>query len=419
MNIIMARVLPVLLLSALILTACNTQNTPPPLPQNTRPVIASLTADPAAIYTEETTTLTVTATDGDGDPLTYGWSATDGSFNTDTGAGPVMWRAPNAVGTYTITVTVNDGKGGEVKKTVDVQVSLKPTWTVDATASALTTITLNRVEFANANEGWIVGGEESGPGKTQIILHYKNGSWANESQNFGLFALNDLTVLRADLVIAVGCQGNAVKWNGQNWSPFAVPYGCSETLHFVSETDGWVGPKAQNFMRHFSGGDMGSAGSWTQMDFDQTAYAIWDIDFISANDGWAVGDGGRIYHFTGSSPWKIVSSTTTKTLYSVQFTSADNGWAVGQTGTILHYSGGTWTAWGTSLTPWDLKGVHFTSPDSGWAVGQAGVILQYKNGSWASVQSPTSHSLNDVYFTDAENGWAAGSSGKVLRFGKP
>ncbi len=87
---------------------------------NQAPVINSLTANPTTVSTGGSSTITCNATDADGDTLTYTWSSTAG---TVTGAGAsVTWMAPSVDGTYTVTVTVADGKGGTATDSVDISV---------------------------------------------------------------------------------------------------------------------------------------------------------------------------------------------------------------------------------------------------------------------------------------------------------
>lgn len=96
---------------------------------NTSP---TLTAGPSASATtineQETVNLSVTASDAEGDPLTYAWSQTSpaspvGTFNSTSSATPT-WTAPDvtANGTYTLQVTVTDGQGGSVSGTVNITV---------------------------------------------------------------------------------------------------------------------------------------------------------------------------------------------------------------------------------------------------------------------------------------------------------
>ena len=66
--------------------------------------------------------MTATATDPDGDPLTYDWSATQGSFNGPTDGSSVIWIAPNEVGIPTISIEVSDGSGGSTTAEIEVEV---------------------------------------------------------------------------------------------------------------------------------------------------------------------------------------------------------------------------------------------------------------------------------------------------------
>ena len=78
---------------------------------NSPPVIASVVATDPSVMPGGSTTVTCTATDADGDTLTYTWSAPDGGSLSGSGAS-VTWHAPAAETTYTVEVTVSDGQGG-------------------------------------------------------------------------------------------------------------------------------------------------------------------------------------------------------------------------------------------------------------------------------------------------------------------
>ena len=111
---------------ALIAPSSNTTiQQPPPLPpepENNKPVIQYIrTAQ--QVTPLSSTQITCVATDADKDPLTYAWSTNNGTI---IGTGDtVTWIAPEAAGTYSIDAMVTDGKGGEAKDSVNINVIIK------------------------------------------------------------------------------------------------------------------------------------------------------------------------------------------------------------------------------------------------------------------------------------------------------
>ncbi len=95
-------------------------------PSNNYPVISSLETEKDWVVPSSSSEVKCVASDPDGDSLTYTWSATGGTFSE---AGPLTtWMAPNVPGTYTITVTVKDGRGAEatMQLTMDVRINHPP-----------------------------------------------------------------------------------------------------------------------------------------------------------------------------------------------------------------------------------------------------------------------------------------------------
>jgi hypothetical protein len=118
-------VLVMLTVVAMVGAACGPQETlPPSLPPtpsgNQPPVISSLVAENMQIYPSGNTEIQCIAQDADGDQIDFKWACTGGDFS---GAGPiVIWKAPPDYGTYTITVTVEDRKGGSAQASLPVTV---------------------------------------------------------------------------------------------------------------------------------------------------------------------------------------------------------------------------------------------------------------------------------------------------------
>jgi hypothetical protein len=82
------------------------------LAPNNPPVIESLTTDCPRVRPGHSGVITCVASDPDGDELTYTWTAERGTISEE--GSEVTWTAPGDYGYYSITVTVSDGRGGEV-----------------------------------------------------------------------------------------------------------------------------------------------------------------------------------------------------------------------------------------------------------------------------------------------------------------
>jgi outer membrane protein OmpA-like peptidoglycan-associated protein len=107
---------------------------PPPPPNH--PPVAACSLSPASVYagSGDSVAVHVNASDPDNDPLTYSYTATGGAVE---GTGPeARWNSSGVgVGSYTVTVKVDDGKGGTASCAADTKVEEKPNHPPTATLS--------------------------------------------------------------------------------------------------------------------------------------------------------------------------------------------------------------------------------------------------------------------------------------------
>lgn len=87
---------------------------------NHRPSINGLEADPGKVVPLGSCQIVCNALDADDDELSYNWSASAGEINGE--GATVTWTAPDSAGSYNITVTVTDGRSGEVTDHVIIEV---------------------------------------------------------------------------------------------------------------------------------------------------------------------------------------------------------------------------------------------------------------------------------------------------------
>jgi len=137
-------------IALIVWTGCSDDPNQPVQPQNSAPTILSCTAEPEIVPAGETTTLTVSAVDDDGDALSYSWSAADGQFTEGDDGESVTWSPPAQMGTYEVTVTVDDGTTTS-EETITLEVTL-PEVSIVPTALDFGAETTS-LTFAVANDG--------------------------------------------------------------------------------------------------------------------------------------------------------------------------------------------------------------------------------------------------------------------------
>jgi len=92
------------------------------------------------------------------------------------------------------------------------------------------------------------------------------------------------------------------------------------------------------------------------------------VFFISAAEGWAVGNNGTIiYTLDGGEHWSLQVSNTDADLNDLYFASPTSGIIVGDNGSILrtNNSGNSWIIENSSVG-WDINSLHFFTDTRRW-----------------------------------------------------
>ena len=212
-------------------------------------------------------------------------------------------------------------------------------------------------------------------------------------------------------------------------------------ISMLSPTEGWVvGNVFDDSNRQHVVGSMVSerTGVWRLVPPDQPLghpQGLSLIRMLSANDGWAAFDGGGMAHYDGQT-WRPVALNL-PLISDIEMLSPDEGWAVGER-VIARYTHGQWQDVTQTLPPppaywqakWPYPGIRhlaIVSPTDIWAVGDGGVIWRYDGTDWRIAPSPalptyfTGRNPNDtpqqahavvtlygVQFLSPSEGWSIG-----------
>jgi len=198
--------------------------------------------------------------------------------------------------------------------------------------------------------------------------------------------------------------------------------------------------------------------------------SLYDVTGFSASNVWAVGDGGIIARFDGTTWTSSMYDGNTVTplpltsfarparklrLRGVWGSSASNVVVVGDSGVVAVYNGSTWTnrasgvttaltdVWGSSASdfyattadgrivrfnastasvvagvqaPGALLSVWGSSASNIYAVGEGGLVYKYNGSSWSRVRLPTRATLYTVWGSSASEVYVGGSDGALYRF---
>lgn len=187
------------------------------------------------------------------------------------------------------------------------------------------------------------------------------------------------------------------------------------TCDFVDANNGWAAGSTGTVWHTSDGG-----ATWSPQALPQATWKteVCDLDFVNGTQGWLVTNEGRIYATsTGGASWSVQKTVSGAVLSGLAMRDATHGIVTGDDGVVLHTSDGlTWTETSSGLrTP--IVDATFVSTAKGWAVGFNGKVLRTSDGgeTWTLKKAPTSKHLVAVDFVSTSRGWMCGRLGTVLR----
>lgn len=321
---------------------------------------------------------------------------------------------------------------------------------------------LNTVWFADALEGWVIGG--------RTFLHTTDGgaTWQPQTPPPNTWVHNAAFADRLN-AWGVGDGMNVVHTtDGWRTSSTQIPIGSGPRLWGVAAADAQhamaVGEQGLILFSADAGGrwferQSGASGyvnrldandaahAWAACDWGDVAWtatggALWrrtrvagfdvygrvlDVDFLPDNlTGWAVGVGNSFGGSTGT----VSKSTDGGRTWRVQYAFPDGelkavaaldaltvvaaGYRYSTSGHVVRSSDGgqTWS----NVTPpaYYYSGMDFVDAATGWLSGA--IIYKTTNGglTWVQQYVPQ-YGAEDVSFADSQNGWAVGWFGTLLR----
>jgi len=156
-----------------------------------------------------------------------------------------------------------------------------------------TTADLNSVRFVNAPDGWVVGA-------TGVVRRTTNGGTSWQSVTSSVTTnLNDVYFATSTTGVIVGAAGTILRTtDGATLQKITSPVGDDlYAVFFHDSLRGWICGYGGTVLRTSDGG-----ATW--IDISATlGFQLADVYFVSADEGWAVGNAALIHTTDGGATW--------------------------------------------------------------------------------------------------------------------
>jgi len=277
--------------------------------------------------------------------------------------------------------------------------------------------TFQAVKFIDELTGFVVGYNyhpDVGYSYSGYIIKTSDGGETWDILYKSSEVLYNIFIVGEELIWVIGGEGTILhsKDCGDTWqNQECNTVGALQGIWFINDSCGWITGSSRIYYTN-NGGD-----NWQLIYSNNLVIYLSDICFLDENNGWTVGQGGRIMHtIDGGYTWDSQAFGNGSGLLGVIFTDLLNGWAVGYNNVIMHTvdGGNTWEVLSEGNSDY-ITNVWSTSNDNCWIVGKGGRILAWNGFSLNQQQVyVTKKSIKGVDFYDSENGWIVGDSGTIF-----
>jgi hypothetical protein len=245
-------------------------------------------------------------------------------------------------------------------------------WSLNAVGGACGGQDLNGVSAVSSMETWAVGARYrpgcGGGGPRRYTVMLWNGTGWNLLSNSttpsippdaaGNQDLNAVHVIDTDgdglgnFGFAVGDNGQALRYDGTDWVS-DNPGGVHLNGVFVLASQTWAVGDGATIWR-WQGGAWNSVSPPGGVTDNLRGISMMDTDGDGlANDGWAVGDAGRVIRIQWNGAAYVstaMASGTGQALRAVAMFTANDSWAIGNNGVVIHWNGSGWTVENSNVT---------------------------------------------------------------------
>lgn len=256
-----------------------------------------------------------------------------------------------------------------------------------------------------------IGSSWAIPTSEPVVLHWNGTVWQEQSTP-ALFGLSGVWVDPQGTAWAVGHRGELLRQEQGQWRRFgpSISLGALHSIWGSGPNDiyaasGWADTSEPppGELLHWDG------CAWRALSIDNTQWltGVWGS---GPTDVFAVGWGGLVMHYDGTSWKKNVLANGNATISAIWGTASNNVYVVTWEGSVFHFDGNQWSGVVDNARH-SLNQIWGSDANNILIVGKQGFVLRFDGNSWTQDTGvSTAADLNGVWGSSASDVYVAGDS---------